>query len=93
MPWERREHDAPSSCREDDPEGLLLGDETQRAVRRVLRGMSPRHRQALLLREYAGLSHREIAAVTGLSRAAVKQRLFRGREEFRARYRQLKGRP
>ena len=89
LPWERREHDAPSSCREDDPEGLLLGDETQRAVRRVLGGMSPRHRQALILREYAGLSYGEIAAVMGLSRAAVKQRLFRGREEFRARYRRL----
>lgn len=91
LPWDRREHDAPSSGREDDPEGVLLGGETRRAVLWVLGGMSPRHRQALLLREYAGLTHREIAAVIGLSRAAVKQRLFRGREEFRARYRRLEG--
>ena len=93
LPWERREHDARSSGREDDPAGLVLGDETQRAVRRVLAGMSPRHRQALLLREYAGLSYAEIAAVMGVSPAAVKQRLFRGREEFRARYRRLEGCP
>ncbi len=93
VPWERREHDALSSCREDDLEGVLLGDETQQAVRRVLGGMSPRHRQALLLREYAELSYEEIAAVMGLSRAAVKQRLFRGREEFRRRYRRLEDRP
>ena len=92
LPWDGARHERASSQREDDPEDTLLGDETQRAVARVLQAMSPRNRQAMILREYEGLSYQEIAAVVGLSLPAVKSLLFRARQEFRDRYHELEDR-
>jgi RNA polymerase sigma-70 factor (ECF subfamily) len=92
LPWDNARHDRPSGRREDSPEAALLGDETQRAVTRVLQAMSPRNRQALILREYEGLAYQEIAAVLGISLLAVKSLIFRARAEFRERYQALEGR-
>jgi RNA polymerase sigma-70 factor (ECF subfamily) len=52
-------------------------------VQRILAKLSPKHRVALVLKEYQGLSCDEIAEVMGTSRSAVKSLLFRAREEFR----------
>ncbi len=93
LPWEGAKHEGPSSREEDDPERALIGDETQRAVQRVLDAMSPRNRQAMILREYEGLSCEDIGEIMGVSRSAVKSILFRGREEFRKLYTQLEGQP
>ena len=93
LPWEGAKHDRASSQREDDPEDTLLGDETQRSVARVLQAMSTRNRQAMILREYEGLSCEDIGEIMGVSRFAVKSILFRGREEFRKLYVQLEGQP
>ena len=93
LPWEGAKHERASNQREDDPEGTLIGDETQRAVGRVLQAMSPRNRQAMVLREYEGLSCEDIGEIMGVSRSAVKSILFRGREEFRKLYAQMEGQP
>ena len=93
LPWETAKHDRPSARAEDDPERTLLGGETQTAVQRVLAAMSPRNRQAMILREYEGLSCEDIGEVMGVSRSAVKSMLFRGREEFRKIYTTMEGQP
>jgi RNA polymerase sigma-70 factor, ECF subfamily len=93
LPWETAKHDRPSARAEDDPERTLLGGETQTAVQRVLAAMSPRNRQAMILREYEGLSCEDIGEVMGVSRSAVKSMLFRGREEFRKLYTTMEGQP
>jgi RNA polymerase sigma-70 factor (ECF subfamily) len=93
LPWEGTKHDRVSTQREDDPEDTLIGDETQRSVAQVLQAMSPRNRQAMILREYEGLSCEDIGEIMGVSRSAVKSILFRGREEFRKLYVQLEGQP
>ena len=93
LPWETAKHDRPSARAEDDPERTLLGGETQTAVQRVLAAMSPRNRQAMILREYEGLSCEDIGEVMGVSRSAVKSMLFRGREEFRRLYTTMEGQP
>ena len=93
LPWENTKHDRPSVHQEDDPEGSVVGGETQVAVQRVLSAMSPRNRQAMVLREYEGLSCEDIGEIMGVSRSAVKSMLFRGREEFRKLYTQMEGRP
>jgi RNA polymerase sigma-70 factor, ECF subfamily len=93
LPWETAKHDRPSARAEDDPERTLLGGETQTAVQRVLSAMSPRNRQAMILREYEGLSCEDIGEVMGVSRSAVKSMLFRGREEFRKLYTTMEGQP
>jgi RNA polymerase sigma factor (sigma-70 family) len=45
----------------------------------ALAGMPPQQRRALLLREWRGLTYREIAAELDLSQAAVETLLFRAR--------------
>lgn len=91
LPWEGPKHERASSILADDPEGSVIGNETQRTVQRVLNTMSPRNRQAMVLREYEGLSCEDIGEIMGVSRSAVKSILFRGREEFRKLYLQQEG--
>ncbi len=49
----------------------------------ILNRMSPRNKQALVLREYEGLSCEEIGERMGVSRSAAKSVLTHAREEFR----------
>jgi RNA polymerase sigma-70 factor (ECF subfamily) len=87
LPWEGPKHDhLLVSTPIDDPERSAISQETRVTVQRVLTRMSHRHRLALILREYEGLSCEEIGEVMGLSRSAVKSMLFRAREEFRRVY-------
>jgi RNA polymerase sigma-70 factor (ECF subfamily) len=71
---------------DSDPERHALRQETRRAVQQALAALSPRHRAALTLHEFDGLSCGEIAERAGLSRAGVKSLLFRARNEFRRSY-------
>jgi RNA polymerase sigma-70 factor (ECF subfamily) len=50
----------------------------------LLTRLSPRDRELLVLAYVEGLTHQEIAGVTGLMRASVKPLLFRARRRFAA---------
>jgi RNA polymerase sigma-70 factor, ECF subfamily len=50
----------------------------------LLAGLSPRDRELLVLAYVEGMTHKEIAGVTGLMRASVKPLLFRARRRFAA---------
>jgi RNA polymerase sigma-70 factor, ECF subfamily len=63
------------------------GDAARQAIWRALDALSPRDRQALLLREWAGLSVGEIAAVLGVPPGAGGASLARARETFGAAHR------
>jgi RNA polymerase sigma-70 factor (ECF subfamily) len=92
LPWDTPKHEPLLEMRQDeDPERVALASENTSDVQLVLDAMSPRNRQALILREYEGLSTQEIGEVMGLSRSAVKSVLFRSREEFRQVYGKLIG--
>lgn len=94
LPWEGPKHDQLLvSPPLDDPERVAVSQETGAMVQRVLGRMSHRHRMALILREYEGLSCEEIGEVMGLSRSAVKALLFRAREEFRQVWLRTEGKP
>lgn len=93
LPWDQSKHDRPSQRTDDDPERTTVTSEQDALVRGVLTRMSPRYRQAMVLREYEGLSCEEIGIVMGASRSAVKSMLFRGREEFRRLYATTGGEP
>jgi RNA polymerase sigma-70 factor, ECF subfamily len=72
----------------DDPAGA---DDTsdvadQQLLHDILRGLPPRARSALVLREVYGLSLDEVATVLQANPAAVKKLLSRAREQFRQRY-------
>ena len=55
----------------------------------ALRELPEQQRSILLLRDAAGLAYAEIAEVLGISIAAVRIKLFRARNTFRAVYRTL----
>lgn len=87
LPWEMFDtNPALEPPAEDDPVGDYNRLETTGEVQLVLNKLSPKHRMALTLKEYQGMSCDEIGEVMGASRSAVKSLLFRAREEFRQLY-------
>jgi RNA polymerase sigma-70 factor (ECF subfamily) len=94
LPWESSKYEPLlNNHPSDNPERVAVAMENVLDVQRVLDALSERNRQALVLREYEGMSTREIGEIMGLSRSAVKSVLFRAREEFRRSYRDLIGEP
>lgn len=84
LPWSAMQFtDRPHDRVIEDPEATMLRAESGAEVRAVLRHLSPRNREALLLWMDAGLSHQEIGAAMGISGAAAKSIVFRARREFR----------
>jgi len=67
-----------------DPLARLEADERLRALARVLAGLPEATRELIELRFGDGLKHAEIAALQGVSEAAVKQRVSRALRELRA---------
>ncbi|MEO8288550.1 MAG: RNA polymerase sigma factor [Chloroflexota bacterium] len=87
LPWETFDtNPAMEPTADDDPVGEFNQSETSGEVQTVLDKLSAKHRMALVLKEYQGMSCDEIGEVMGASRSAVKSLLFRAREEFRQVY-------
>jgi RNA polymerase sigma factor (sigma-70 family) len=66
-----------------DPAWRLAESE---AIRATLLALPPQQRAALVLREVCGFSCAEVAETLGITLAAAKMTLSRGRDAFRARY-------
>jgi len=66
-----------------DPAWRLAESE---AIRATLLALPPQQRAALVLREVCGFSCAEVAETLGVTLAAAKMTLSRGRDAFRARY-------
>ena len=75
------------------------GDETQREVSRhaeidalsaALAELPPQQRDAIVLREFYGLSYAEVASALGISGAAVESLIFRSRRRLQAELRPLR---
>jgi RNA polymerase sigma-70 factor (ECF subfamily) len=75
------------------PDEALAGKEVERALEQAIAALEPMYREVLLLRDVEGLSATEVAAVLGLSSAAVKSRLHRARLAVRAQVAPLLGVP
>ncbi|HFE46464.1 MAG TPA: sigma-70 family RNA polymerase sigma factor [Nannocystis exedens] len=69
----------------DDPLSELLDRERLTHLLLLLEAQPPATRELLALRYGDGLRHREIAAITGISEAAVKQRVSRAVRDLRSR--------
>jgi len=69
--------------RSKGPDDLAVNAWLGRRLRRALAHLAPGDRMIVLMREIEGLSTREVADVTGLSEANVKQRLHRARVRLR----------
>jgi len=67
-------------AREAGPELLVLARERERLVRAAIAALPESHRQIVLLYEYEGLSHVEVAEVLGIEHAAARKRYSRALE-------------
>ena len=91
--WQRRrlttltdpfdEEDHLSVRSDSDPEALLLQADDATLVARAMRKLPDRLHQVLALREFHGLSYRELAEVIGTPVGTVMSRLSRAREALR----------
>lgn len=61
----------------------LLRNESAKLVQSALEKLPVKLRTVIVLREYGGLSYREIAKVVGISESNVKVRVFRAREQLK----------
>ncbi len=75
-------HDVPSP--DPTPEATLIQDASHEAVRRAVEALPTDFREAIVLREFEGMSYKEIAAVTGVPIGTVMSRLARARERVSA---------
>lgn len=67
----------------EDPGEVVERIEEGRRVRTMLNDLPEHHRNALLMREYDGLSHEEIAMKLGMTAPQVKALLHRAKKGFR----------
>ena len=72
--------DAPTLRDLNTPESLLLSDEIAATVQQTLAKLSEELRNALILREFDGLSYEEIATTMQCPVGTVRSRIFRARE-------------
>ena len=66
-----------------NPEEVLLAREGSTYVKDILLKLKEEYRTIILLRDYEGLSYKEIGVITGLSESAVKVQIYRAREKFK----------
>lgn len=65
-----------------DPEAQMIQQQTVDQVRRALETLPTDFREVLVLREFEGLSYKEIAAIVGIPLGTVMSRLARARERL-----------
>jgi RNA polymerase sigma-70 factor (ECF subfamily) len=63
----------------------LLAEEDRERVRQALAALSPAYREAVFLRDFEGLSTREVSRVLGITEANVKVRLHRAHAHLKRR--------
>jgi RNA polymerase sigma-70 factor, ECF subfamily len=71
-----------------DPEQMALQRESEQVVSRALDRLSAGDREILVLRDIEGISGEDVAAMLGLTLAAMKTRLHRARLRLAARVRE-----
>ena len=78
---DRREREIGS--RNPDPAQAAVAGERGRWVAEAVASLSPEMREAVILREYEGMSYVEIADIAGCSVGTVRSRLARARDKLR----------
>ena len=74
----------------DRPEEAVEKAERAHKVAEVLKDLSPKHREAVVLRFYEGKSYREIAEIVGCSEGTIKSRLHHALKQTGGRLQDLK---
>jgi RNA polymerase sigma-70 factor (ECF subfamily) len=75
----------------NDPERDLLSEERRELVLRAIQSLPELLRVAVVLHEYEGLSHEQIAKMTGINHAAARKRYSRALEALGKMLREVLG--
>ncbi|HDS06114.1 MAG TPA: RNA polymerase sigma factor [Bacteroides sp.] len=67
---------------ESNPESLLTNEETGRLIRHISYTLSPKQKIVFVLGELEGLSHDDIAEITGMNKTSVKSNLNHARRKI-----------
>lgn len=78
---------------DSNPEAAAQSDSVTRAIRAAVAALAPDHREVLVLREFAGLSYRDIAGIVEAPIGTVMSRLSRARDELARSVRAIPGGP
>jgi RNA polymerase sigma-70 factor (ECF subfamily) len=73
----------PSDERLPSPSTALERERLHQVVRQALASLPPEQREVLVLKEYEGLTFREIAELTGRPESTIKSRLYQGLDNLR----------
>jgi RNA polymerase sigma-70 factor (ECF subfamily) len=84
--FDEQQHVSPTPT--SDPESLLIRADRATAISRAMSKLPGRFQELLVLREFHGLSYRELADVTGIPIGTVMSRLSRAREALRCAFQQ-----
>ena len=76
---------------EENPEVIHLKRVEGRRIRRVLDGLPPMHRAAIVLRDFEGLSYEEVAIALGISDCQTKALIHRARKSFKRSWNPVNG--
>jgi RNA polymerase sigma-70 factor (ECF subfamily) len=74
---------SPPDHRALNPEEAILQNDTGAQLRKALETLSPNLREVLILREFEGMSYRQIAEITGVPTGTVMSSLWRARGRLR----------
>ena len=80
-PFDEEQHHGASAP--SDPEALLLQTDDATLIARAMHHLPDRHHHLLVLREFEGLSYRELADVMGIPMGTVMSSLSRARQALR----------
>jgi RNA polymerase sigma factor (sigma-70 family) len=80
VPFDEDRHGDPGAAA--DPQALLLRAEDRALVRQAVEELAVEFREVIVLREFEGLSYKEIAGVTGIALGTVMSRLARARDRL-----------
>jgi RNA polymerase sigma-70 factor, ECF subfamily len=69
---------------DNDPEALLMQQDSRRQIHQALKALSAEFREVLVMRELENLSYKEIAGIVGIPIGTVMSRLARGRKQLAA---------
>ena len=67
---------------ENNPEALLIQEDSQRLLQQALEALSVEFREVVVMRELEDLSYKQIAGIVGIPIGTVMSRLARGRKEL-----------
>ncbi len=82
-PLEELDLDIPEHCVDSDPEIFVIRRAESRRVQKVLEGLPPMHRAAIVLRDFEGLSYDEVAQLLDISCVQTKALIHRARQNFK----------